>query len=184
MILIVSGPGGVGKGTVVRELLGAADRLWLSRSWTTRPRRAGEPADAYRFVDRPTFLAHVDAGGFLEHTEFPGTGHLYGTPVPDPPDGDDVLLEIDLDGARQVKARYPEAVLVLVVAPSPAEQEARMRARGDDEAHIARRLEVGAAEEAAGRAMADHVVVNDDVARAAAEVAGILERYRADRART
>ncbi len=88
------------------------------------------------------------------------------------------MLEIDVEGARQVKARYPDAVVVLIVAPSPASQEARLRARGDDEDHVRRRLEVGATEEAVGRRLADAVVVNDDVDRAAAEVAGILAGHR------
>jgi guanylate kinase len=150
----------------------------LSRSWTTRPRRPGEDAGAYTFVDREAFLARVADGGFVEHTTFPGTGHLYGTPTLEVPAGHDAVLEIDVDGARQVKARYPDALVVLVVAPSPASQEARLRARGDDEDHIQRRLEIGAAEEAAGRELADAVVVNDDMDRAAEEVAGILEEHR------
>lgn len=89
-----------------------------------------------------------------------------------------MLLEIDLDGARQVKAAHPEAILVLVVAPSRSEQEERLRERGDDDDSIAARLALGAAEEELGRRLADHVVVNDDVERAAQEVAGILRRYR------
>jgi guanylate kinase len=178
VIVIVSGPGGVGKGTVVERLLRLDPALWLSRSWTTRERRPGEAGDSYVFVDRRAFLDRVAAGGFLEHTEFPGNGRLYGTPIPDAPEGRDVLLEIEVDGARQVKDRYPDARMVLVVAPSSDDQAARLRARGDDEETVARRVALGAEEEAAGRAMADHVVVNDDVDRAAAEVAGILERYR------
>ncbi len=178
MIFVVSGPGGVGKGTVVDRLLELDQRLWLSRSWTTRTRRPGEAADAYTFVDRDTFLAHAEAGGFVEYTEFPGNGRLYGTPVFDTgPDGD-VLLEIEVDGARQVKRRHPEAVVVLIVAPSDAVQEARLRARGDDEEHIAKRLAMSRDEERVGREIADAVVVNDDIERAAREVAGILDRYR------
>ena len=175
---MISGPGGVGKGTVVARLLERDPGLWLSRSWTTRPRRPSENGDAYVFVDRDEFLARVAAGGFVEHTVFPGTGHLYGTPTLEVPAGRDAVLEIDVEGARQVKARYPDAVVVLIVAPSPASQEARLRARGDDEDHVRRRLEVGATEEAVGRRLADAVVVNDDVDRAAAEVAGILAGHR------
>jgi guanylate kinase len=178
LILVVSGPGGVGKGTVVDRLLQLDPRLWLSRSWTTRARRPGEPEDAYTFVDRDTFLAKVAQGGFVEYTEFPGNGRLYGTPTIEAPPDRDVLLEIEIDGAKQVKARYPDAVVVLIVAPSEAVQEARLRARGDDEAHIAQRLAISREEERAGRAIADEVVVNDDVERAAREVAGILQRYR------
>ncbi len=129
-------------------------------------------------MDRDRFLARVAAHGFVEHTEFAGTGHLYGTPTFESQPGADVVLEIDVEGARQVRARHPDALVVLIVAPSPEAQHARLRARGDDEEHIRRRLEMAAREEAAGRAVADAVVVNDDVDRAAREVAGILERYR------
>jgi guanylate kinase len=174
MILIVSGPGGVGKGTVVARLLQLRPDLWLSRSWTTRPRRDGEPEEAYTFVDREAFEARIAAGGFIEWTEFPGTGHLYGTPTFDVPDGRTAVLEIELDGAQQVKRRHPDAVLVLIVAPSRRDQKQRLHGRGDDEDSVARRLEVGAKEEALGREIADHVVVNDEVDRAAHEVSGIL----------
>ncbi len=178
MIVIVSGPGGVGKGTVVARLLSLEPELWLSRSWTTRPRRPGEPADAYEFVSRDRFLERVTAGGFLEWTEFPGNGQLYGTPTLDLPEGRDVVLEIELDGAQQIKRRHPESVLVLVVAPSPDVQEARLRQRGDEPRSIATRLRVGANEERTGRQIADYVVVNDDVDRVAAEVRAILHRLR------
>ncbi len=178
MIFVVAGPGGVGKGTVVSRLLEIEPGLRLSRSWTTRSRREGEPPDAYSFVDRESFVAHRDAGGFLEWTEFPGNGHLYGTPRLEEDAPGDVVLEIELDGARQVRAAHPDAVVVLVVAPSAAEQEARLRARGDDEASVARRVAVGREEEAAGRLLADHVVVNDDLERAARELAGIVEAHR------
>jgi guanylate kinase len=174
VILIVSGPGGVGKGTVVARLLELRPDLWLSRSWTTRRRRPGEPEDAYTFVDRDAFKARIADGGFIEWTEFEGTGHLYGTPNLDIPDGKTVVLEIELDGAQQVKRRHPDSVLVLIVAPSRQDLERRLRGRGDDEASVARRLDVGAAEEAVGRRIADHVVINDDVDRAAQQVADIL----------
>ena len=98
--------------------------------------------------------------------------------MPEPPDGRDVLLEIDLQGARQVRRLRPDATLILLKPPSPDVQEARLRARGDDEAHIAERLRTGADEEQEGRAIADAVVVNHDVAQATAEVAGIVDRYR------
>lgn len=176
---MVSGPGGVGKGTVVQRLLASDPALWLSRSWTTRARRPGEPSDAYVFVDETAFLGRAEGNGFLEWTRFTGNGCLYGTPLPEAPPGRDVLLEIELDGARQVKERFPAAVLVLIVAPSADEQAQRMRGRGDDEESIRRRVDVGAAEEALGRSVADHVVVNDDVDRAAGEVDGILAAHRA-----
>jgi guanylate kinase len=150
--------------------------LWLSRSWTTRPRRDGEREDAYTFVDRETFEAHRDRGGFLEWAEF--LGHLYGTPIPQPPSGKDIVLEIELQGALQVKSKYPDAVLVLLLAPSVEVQAQRLRARGEDEAEVARRLAKGREEERLGREIAAAVVVNDEVNRAVSEIAGILDRYR------
>jgi guanylate kinase len=129
-------------------------------------------------VDRQRFQARIREDGFLEYTEFLGTGHLYGTPNLEPPPDHDVILEIELNGAQQVKQRRPDAHLIVVVPPTKADQEARLRARGDNEEHIRRRLEVGADEERLGRAIGDHVVVNDDIARAAEEVAGIIARYR------
>jgi guanylate kinase len=177
VIFVVSGPGGVGKGTLVARLLQLEPDLWLSRSWTTRPRRPDEPEDAYVFVDRPTFLKRIEEGGFIEWTEFPGTAAMYGTPSIDA-GGKDVILEIEVDGAQQIKRKYPDAVLIFVVAPSRQDQESRLRRRGDDDQAVARRLEVGAEEQRTGERIADHVVVNDDVERAAREVAGILGRYR------
>lgn len=174
----MSGPGGVGKGTLVSRLCGRDPELWLSRSWTTRARRAGEPADEYTFVDRARFLTRAAEGGFLEWAELAANHELYGTPWPDPPEGSDVVLEIDVQGAAQVLDRHPGAVVVLVVAPSPEEQAARMRTRGDDEDHIASRLALGVEEEDQGRRLAAHVVVNDDLDRAVDELASILQRYR------
>ncbi len=128
------------------------------------------------FVDRPTFQAAIDAERFFEWAEF--LGNLYGTPVAEPGDGRDVLLEIDLQGARSVRSLRPDATLILLKAPSPDVQEARLRARGDNEAHIAERLRTGADEEKEGLVLADQVVVNHDIAQATAEVAGIVDRYR------
>jgi len=176
VIFVLFGPGGAGKGTIAEGLVSADAALWLSRSWTTRLRRPGEPEDAYAFVDRAAFEAHIREDGFFEWAEF--LGNLYGTPVPDPPSGRDVLLEIDLQGARQVRRLRPDAVLILLLPPSPEAQEERLRARGDDEAHIAKRLRAGEAEEREGRALADVVVVNHEVSQAVADVAGIVGRYR------
>lgn len=180
LVFVVSGPSGTGKGTIVDALLESDPTLWLSRSWTTRARRRNESPYAYQFVDRATFEAHVATGGFLEHAEV--FGHCYGTPIPTPPSGSDVVLEIDVQGALQVESKFPDAVLIFVEPPSRVAQEERLRSRGDDEATIARRLAKAEAEEEIGHRIADHVVVNDALERAVGEVAGIVVRHRGDRA--
>jgi guanylate kinase len=172
LIFVLFGPGGAGKGTIAAKLVEIDPRLWLSRSWTTRARRPGEPDDAYCFVDRATFEEHARAGGFFEWAEF--LGNLYGTPVPRPPEGFDVLLEIDLQGALQVRSKRPDATLILLLPPNSEIQAERLRSRGDSEDHVAKRLEAGLEEEKIGRQIADVVVVNDGLMRAAAEVAGIV----------
>lgn len=178
-IIVLIGPGGTGKGTVAARVVAADEALWLSKSWTTRTPRDGEHPEAYVFVNEEQFMAHAEAGGFLEYAEF--LGHLYGTPVPDLTDGHDVLLEIELQGARQVLQHNPDARVILLVPPSEAVQTARLRGRGDAEGHVASRIEKGRQELEEGRLLAHHEVVNDDLEIAVAEVLGIVEdlrRYR------
>jgi guanylate kinase len=127
-------------------------------------------------VDRPSFEARAAADGFFEWAEF--LGNLYGTPVTDPEPGRDLLLEIDVQGARQVRRLRPDATLILLLPPSREVQEERLRTRGDDDEHIARRLAEGETEEREGRLLADAVVVNDTIGQATADVASILENRR------
>lgn len=176
MILVVSGPGGVGKGTLVARLVDEDPGLWLSRSWTTRERRPGEPEDAYQFVDRATFEDRVADDGFLEWAEF--LGHLYGTPRPDPGPGHDIVLEIDVQGAAQVREQYPEAVLVLLQPPSRDELEQRLRGRGDPPEQVRQRLDKADEEVAAALELGAHVVVNADLDAAVDEVRGLVEQAR------
>jgi guanylate kinase len=172
VIVVVCGPGGVGKGTVVARLVAADPTLWLSRSWTTRDPRPGEATDAYTFVDRERFERHVAEDGFLEHAEF--LGNLYGTPWPDGTEGRDVVLEIDVQGAEQVLQRDPDALVVLLEPPSPQAQAERLRGRGDPPEQLARRVQVAEAELDRGRRLGAVSVVNDDLDRTVEEVARLI----------
>ena len=159
MKLVICGPGGVGKGTIVRELLQRDPTLWLSRSWTTREPRPGEAPDAYVFATREEFLAKVEAGGFIEHVEF--LDYLQGSPIPAAPEGADIVYEIDVHGARAVSERFDDVRVIFIDAPDRQTQEDRLRERGDSPERIVQRL-AKAAEEAAVAAELDSVVVIND----------------------
>ena len=175
---MVSGPGGVGKGTIAERLLESDDRLWLSRSWTTRERRPGELEDSYVFVDRAAFQANIDAGGFLEWAEF--QGNFYGTPWPDPPPGLDIVLEIDVQGARSVRAQDKDALLIFVDTPTRADQARRLRGRGDPEEAVQRRIQEGERERSRAHELDAVVVINDELDRAVDEILDVIERRRRD----
>ena len=176
MIVVVSGPGGVGKGTIVDALVKRDRDLWLSRSWTTRPQRPSEADDAYVFASSQDFEQRISDGGFLEWTEF--LGNYYGTPSPDVGDERDIVLEIEVDGAQQVKRVEPDAILIFVLPPSREEQERRLRGRGDLDHKVLARLKKAEEEEPIGRALADHVVVNDDLDATIDEMLAIIAAAR------
>jgi guanylate kinase len=180
LVIVVSGPGGVGKGTIVNELVHRDQRLWLSRSWTSRQQRPGESDTAYHFTDRAAFEERIAAGGFLEWTEF--LGNYYGTPVPEAVDNRDVVLEIEVHGAQQVKARHEDAVLIFVLPPSRDEQRRRLEGRGDPGHKVAERLQKAEDEEPVGMAIANYVVTNDDLERTTSEMLHIIETERHHRA--
>jgi len=181
---VLAGPSGVGKGTIGRALLAREPRMWFSVSATTRAPRPGEvDGGDYVFMSRPEFERIRDAGGFLESFEV--YGQLKGTPRRPLEEhlaaGDDVLLEIDVQGAMKVREQAPDAVLVFVAPPSEEVLRKRLVERGtDDEVQIARRLAAADRELELATAF-DAVVVNDDLERAVDEVAAILEARRAGR---
>ena len=176
MIIVVCGPGGVGKGTVVERLVAEDPSLWLSRSWSTRARRPGEREDAYVWRSRAEFEAHAAEGGFLEHAEF--LGNLYGTPWPEGTDDRDVILEIDVQGAAQVLERVPDCLFILLEPPSAEVQAERLRGRGDPPEQAERRIAVAQAELAEGRRLGAICIVNDDLDRTVAEVRRLIEARR------
>jgi guanylate kinase len=177
VLLVIAGPSGVGKGTIVARLRERFPDLWESVSCTTRARRPTEVDGVdYRFLTREQFEALRDAGGFLEWFEV--FGDLKGTPRGPVAErlaaGDDVLLEIDVQGALKVREQFPDAVLVFVRPPSLADLRSRLEGRGTEtEAALARRL-ADAEGELARAGEFDHVVVNDELERVVDEVAGIL----------
>ena len=174
-LTVITGPSGVGKGTLVALLRQRHPQIWLSVSATTRQPRAGEvDGEHYFFLERPAFERQVAEGGFLEWAEF--AGHLYGTPRPPVEaqlaEGRPVLLEIELEGARQVRRSFPSAGQLFLAPPGFEELERRIRGRGtDSEEAIARRLERARVELAAAEEF-DAVVVNSDLETAL----GDLER--------
>ena len=181
LLIVVSGPGGVGKSTVVDALIERYPELWLSRSWTTRERRPGESERAYVYVTREVFEERIANDGFLEYASF--LDNYYGTPVLDSPPGRDVILEIDVQGARQVLAKDPDAVLIFLQAPDPAEQEARLRRRGDPEHKVEQRLSKAAEERDAGLELGAAVIVNHDIDETVESMWAAIEKARAARGR-
>jgi guanylate kinase len=180
-LIVLSGPSGVGKSTILRKLIERyPDRLRLSVSATTRPPRPNEHDGIdYFFLSPEEFARHREAGDFLESCEVFGRGHWYGTLLsevrPSPSDKKWVILDIDVDGAEKVRGQFPDAPTIFLRPSSEAELERRLRARGtDSEEAIRRRLEV-ALRELACAGEYKYQVVNDTVERAVEQISEILQ---------
>ncbi len=177
-VLVITGPSGVGKGTLIRGLLERVPELQLSISATTRAPRAGERDGAhYHFLDAAEFERRVAAGEFLEEATY--SGARYGTLRSEvqrrTAAGAPVVLEIEVQGARQVRAAMPDALQVFIAPPSLEALRARLVGRGTDTPEqIERRLR-SAERELEARSEFAHVVVNDDLARAIDELVAIIE---------
>jgi guanylate kinase len=180
-LFVITAPSGAGKSSLIRALLKDDPTLKLSTSYTTRPPRPGEQnGREYHFVDERTFLAMRERGEFLESAEV--HGNRYGTAkrviVEALKRGDDLLLEIDWQGARQVRKLHPDCVGIFILPPSIEELERRMRTRGQDaDAVIQRRME-NAREELAHAGEFNYAIINKDFETAKQELAAILLKER------
>jgi guanylate kinase len=176
-LTVITGPSGVGKGTLVSRLLGRHSAIWLSVSATTRAPRPGELEGVqYFFLARPAFEQLVAEGGLLEWAEF--AGNLYGTPR-QPVEaqlaaGRPVLLEIELEGARQVRESFPGAFQLFVAPPSFEELERRIRGRGTDSEEAIQKRLARAQVELAAAAEFDAVLVNADLETALVELERLM----------
>jgi guanylate kinase len=179
-LIIISGPSGVGKSTICKELVHRLDNVYLSVSTTSRPQKAGEENGRdYWFVSRDEFERRIKEEKFLEYAEV--FGNLYGTEKDNVlgsiNNGRTVLLEIDVQGARQIRTLYPQAKLIFILPPKQVELEKRMNERGrDDEKDAEKRLASAGIEIAAAWQYYKYMVINDDLEQAVQEVIDIIEQ--------
>ncbi len=177
-LVVLSSPSGAGKSTIARHLLSARADLAYSVSATTRPMRNGETdGTSYHFLSRGEFEARRDAGEFVEWAEY--GGNLYGTLASEIDRhlsaGQNVVLDIEVNGARQLRARYPDAVHVFILPPSGGVLVERLRGRNTEDTEAVRRRLQHASDELGEVTRYDYVVVNDDLVGAVDRVAAILD---------
>jgi len=184
LLIVISGPGGVGKDTLIEMLRARNPHLCYSVSYTTRPVRPNEiPGEHYTFVDVPTFQRLVESGELLEHAVV--NGHLYGTSARRVSEMQescyDVILKIDVQGAEQVRRKRPDGVYVFIAPPDMDELVRRRRVRGAESPEEMQARQELAEVEIAYADSYDHIVVNDDAQRAVREIERILEQERRKR---
>jgi guanylate kinase len=181
-VVIVSGPSGVGKSTICKKVAERLNNIYLSVSVTTRPKSKAEvDGRDYWFVTENEFRRRINEGLFLEYAEL--FGHLYGTPKDKVRQalqkGRDVILEIDVQGAKQVKRIYKDAVMIFIFPPSQKELAERMKRRGrDDIQNAEERLEGASGEIAAAWQYYKHMVINEDLKQAVKEVIEIIRQNK------
>jgi guanylate kinase len=185
-VFIISAPSGSGKSTLVSRLLNEVEGLTFSVSYTTRkPRSTEGDGFAYHFIGRPEFERRIDGGEFLEYAEV--FGNYYGTHKSvlenATEHGRDLVLDIDIQGAAQLKEAIPDAVTVFVLPPSRASLEQRLRARSQDNEEVILRRLADAAKEIRNYSLYDYVVVNDDLDMASETLKSIVRAERARRLR-
>ncbi len=185
-VFIISAPSGSGKSTLVHRLLQTVPGLSFSISYTTRPPRTGETSGVdYIFVSRSDFEERLARGEFLEHAEV--FGNYYGTNRETferaVHEGRDLVLDIDVQGARQLKVAIPEAISIFVLPPSREVLEQRLRARSQDSEEVIRRRLRGAAEEVRNYTQYDYVLINREIEESSARLASIVRAERLRKAR-
>ena len=185
-VFIISAPSGSGKSTLVTRLLASDSGLRFSVSYTTRQRRESEiPGESYIYISAAEFKERIERDEFLEYAEV--FGHYYGTSrkVLDQArrEGKDLILDIDVQGARQLKRRIPEAVTIFILAPSRDILEQRLRTRSEDSEQVIQRRLKDAAEEIRNYTQYDYVLVNHQVEESVATLAAIVKAERVRRIR-
>ena len=181
LLIVISGPSGVGKDTLIKRLLELDRNLRYSVSCTTRPPRPGEVDGVdYTFVSRERFQQLIDEGAFLEHAEY--DGNLYGTLIERVERaraaGHDIVLKIEVQGAEQVRKRVPDAIFIFVVPPSVGELVRRQMKRNTESSQDMTARRQIATQEMEYSKRYDHVVVNDELERAVAQILAIIQKAR------